>query len=713
MVSFMNAAMLPALAASLIPLLVHLLYRRRPTDLPFSNLALLIRLQQGRLNLFRRESWLLLLLRTLAVLFLVLAFARPIIGDAGSIGTLPGSPGGRAIVLLIDRSYSMGRSLDGRRLFDAVAKRASGMISALSPEDRLYLIGFSNRAEPLSAGWLSDLEKARNMLANAGPTFASTDIAPALREASLLLRDCPQTMRDLFVLGDLAEHGFRGVQDSTTFFARGVSVWLFRHQAGQVRDASVDSIWVRDRLAAEGAPATISARVSNRGDVPIDPLIVDVIAGGRKMSGTTERLAPGETRDLSFTVPTPLSGRLEGYVAIGEDDLKADNRRFFSIVSQDTLRVVTLGDDVSDLRYVEDALRAGFAPGVVRIDTNVLSTGAPVSPSDRPAGPGHCADLVVVSNVKSPSGGQIRLLEECLKAGGGILVALGDRVDAASYNEKLFPGILPARLIPLSGRAAATEGFLQFDRFDFSHPVLEGLRPYMDALRRPRSRLVYGVEQPGRDVRVPIAFENGLPALCDARRSNGRVLLLNSSLGPRGGDLPVSGIFAPLMQRVAGYLAAPSPASFEICSNAELPVTGDAGKGATAILESPAGDRLTVSTVVRDGVEFWRLGALSSPGIWRIRREGREIGEFAVNVDAAESRRGVVGEARLSRIFAGNQLRYVDIDRPPASEQAPVDAQAPHARELWTACLVAALVLLCLEMIVGRSPAREPAGNRR
>ncbi|MBI4530860.1 MAG: BatA domain-containing protein, partial [Candidatus Latescibacteria bacterium] len=116
MFSFLNVSMLPALGASLLPLLIHLIHRRKVPHLPFSNVTLLMTLQGGRLRSFKTHQWLLLLLRTLAIFFLTLAFCRPIVGD--DVSSAKESENGRKAILLLDRSYSLGYQTGERRLFD-------------------------------------------------------------------------------------------------------------------------------------------------------------------------------------------------------------------------------------------------------------------------------------------------------------------------------------------------------------------------------------------------------------------------------------------------------------------------------------------------------------------------------------------------------------------------------------------------------------------
>jgi hypothetical protein len=119
--------------------------------------------------------------------------------------------------------------------------------------------------------------------------------------------------------------------------------------------------------------------------------------------------------------------------------------------------------------------------------------------------------------------------------------------------------------------------------------------------------------------------------------------------------------------------------------------------GGEVVLESPIGDREPLTTIEKEGYPVWKIDGLTTPGIWRITKDGRIIDEFPVNVDVRESVRGVVGKARLSRIFSGNTVRTLSL----TEGVAPwVDDTEPHVRELWSLCLIAALAMFGLEMVV-------------
>src|SRR5262245_25141602 len=88
-VSFLNPLFLFGLAAAAIPVIIHLFTRRRPKEVLFPSLEFLTEVNQSEIRRLKLKQWLLLLLRTLAILALALAMSRPAL--KGTIGIRGGA----------------------------------------------------------------------------------------------------------------------------------------------------------------------------------------------------------------------------------------------------------------------------------------------------------------------------------------------------------------------------------------------------------------------------------------------------------------------------------------------------------------------------------------------------------------------------------------------------------------------------------------------
>ena len=143
-----------------------------------------------------------------------------------------------------------------------------------------------------------------------------------------------------------------------------------------------------------------------------------------------------------------------------------------------------------------------------------------------------------------------------VRAGGGLLVTMGDRVKPQELNAALGP-LLPRTLrdVRAAGDAAALdEGgdrrSARLSVFDRSHPIL---RPFGDpagSLGRARVGR-YMLLDPAADAAgvVVMATDDGAPFLLTRTVERGRVALLTGTLDRDWGDLPIRPAFLPLVQR--------------------------------------------------------------------------------------------------------------------------------------------------------------------
>ena len=120
---FQHPALLGLLALAGLPVLVHLLSRARPPVYRFSNIDFLRRVLRRTARIRRPQDWLLLLLRTLALLAIAAAFASPFLISKSA--SLPGEKS--TVILLVDRSASMAAREGVGSRFDAACAQADAI----------------------------------------------------------------------------------------------------------------------------------------------------------------------------------------------------------------------------------------------------------------------------------------------------------------------------------------------------------------------------------------------------------------------------------------------------------------------------------------------------------------------------------------------------------------------------------------------------------
>ena len=170
----LNPLFLSLLPLAALPVVFHLFFRLKKSPRVFSTLMFFDRIDP-KLNARRRlREWLILLLRTLLILFLLLALAKPVwfgIGKEGSV----------AVALVIDNSGSMsGTGADARTKLKEAVDAARGLVAQLRDKDSAGIVLLvDDPVVPLPVGLTSDKSALRNALDRISETEASGSVAAA------------------------------------------------------------------------------------------------------------------------------------------------------------------------------------------------------------------------------------------------------------------------------------------------------------------------------------------------------------------------------------------------------------------------------------------------------------------------------------------------------------------------------------------------------
>ena len=122
---FMHLGFLAAAAAVAVPVLIHLLFRPRARQVKIGTLFFLRSVLRDSARRRKVRRWILLALRAAGVLLLALLFARPYRSDSGSQGSE------REVIMMIDRSASMGASGENATPFARAGQKAADLLKEL------------------------------------------------------------------------------------------------------------------------------------------------------------------------------------------------------------------------------------------------------------------------------------------------------------------------------------------------------------------------------------------------------------------------------------------------------------------------------------------------------------------------------------------------------------------------------------------------------
>ncbi len=182
MFSFLNAGVLLAATAALIPLIIHLFSKRKVKLIEFSSLKHLKSMQRRQVRRLKIRQLLLLILRMLIILIVVLAFAEPTT-TGGNIG----SHASVSAVIIFDNSASMNRYVKDGNLFDLTKDKTTELMDSFSEGDEIAIVASGISSVESGNIKFSSPAVAYETIRLISPGYGPTKVESGLRSALQLL----------------------------------------------------------------------------------------------------------------------------------------------------------------------------------------------------------------------------------------------------------------------------------------------------------------------------------------------------------------------------------------------------------------------------------------------------------------------------------------------------------------------------------------------
>lgn len=683
--AFLTPLLLAALAALGAPVLLHMIQRQRTEVVEFPSLMFVRKIPFHSLRRQRIRHWLLLLLRCAALALLVAAFARPFLRATA----LAVAGGGREVVVLLDRSWSM--AWGGR--WDRARAAARGVVQDLGPDDRATVVRFDSGAE---AGARSTNDRASLLAAIDGAEIGAgtTRFGPPLQLAQGILEDSDLPRLEVVLVSDFQQ---TGVDSAANVLLPPGAVLTPVVVGGEeaAPNVGVAGVSVQRDTFAGAERATVTARLANRGSEPIERMRVALELNAYELEVLPAAVEAAGVASVTFAPFTVEDTAMPVSVRVQADALPHDDVLHFLVSPGGVVPVLVVGSpgapDAS--LYLERALAIGsrpaFAPVVRTVDALTVEDV-------------EAASVVVLNDVGLPSGPLGDAIARFVRDGGGLWIVLGEQARWPGGGLDVLPGAVgePA---DRDGRGGVL-GFV-----DYTHPVFELFgTPRSGDLTTPRF-FRYRPLDPPADASVLARYDDGAPALAERALGAGRVLVWTSTLDSFWNDLALKPIYLPFVHRAVEYLAAYRPpiphfTAGQVLDLAQYPgADGLDLAGGNLVVRDPSDDRVPVGSGGRDG----RSGFIDlvEPGFYEIRdvdAAGASVVRVAVNVDLAESNLARADPQELAAAVTGRAAGGRAAGA--ARELPPEDLE--RRQTLWWYLMIGALGFLAAETVVSNRLSR-------
>ena len=670
-------------AAAAGPLLIHWLTRPRPTRYPLSTLRFVREAIRQRRSWHRLRDALLLILRTLAVLLIALALARPQWGQRLQVSDLGGSDAVR--VVLLDVSQSMAaregaveqieraRTIAARWLRYRPGLAANLILAGARPQG-VFEVPSTNfdalrdelahcRALPQRLDVNRALDLAARMLAPASPadhrrrelvvvsnflrsSWAKADFAPLPADTRIQLESTAPA-QPLANVGILRAQGHAAGSQGGTQLDVDVGNYTPTARKVTVEAAVGNSTWRLTGTCPPGRSTTLTEELG--GGRP------GWLAGEARLVGVDDALAADNVYPFVLCVrPQPT------YVLLTRQaqGRKATSSLFLECALAPTARSKRTTYDQSPAK----GSRAGGelpAPRIVRMDPAALDQAAVAA-----------GDLIVLDHPGKLTDETVKLLAALLHRGRPILYVAAELIDATNLKrlgEAAGSGLqMPVEFTPPPAGQARRDLFYTAVRRD-SAP----LGVFGDSLTSVMGRLRFtgGLSSrrlgTGVDADVLAAYNDGSAGIVLCASDAGVLAVLNADLG--ASNLPRTSAFLPMLTELVGQMLDRGRATEAAYCGEPLVVHLPPEAGAAAGLEVRGPGEAGTETapgrygeLVDEAVgAVWRWSSPGPPGVYRVQRGSTPVFALAVTIPPEESQLDVLPpEVLTSRLAAGRAVVY-------------------------------------------------------
>jgi len=576
-----------ALALASIPIIIHLLNRRKLRKMEWAAMEFLLAALKKTRRRLRLEHLILLILRTLMMILLALFLARPMLSDT-EYSWLAGAFKSEEKVFVLDDSLSMNRNeADGttfRKGREALARELERLGRGGSRDSALILR--PSRPRAAIRGSFADEESVRKLLKSVRllqPTGTRMDLSATidnLAELSSTSETGLARPRSLSIITDLRAidwtDGAGGANDSLKKALGRLAqaqenpprIIIYDVGSEDTANLSIADVSIEGGRPTVGIPAEIHISIDNFSSEAVRNLRVQLTFGplsGKRTTSSTAVAQPiplieGASRARATVTSTFRSaGRywVEAQLMGVKDPLPGDNLYTFVIDVVEASEVLLVNGEPSsepwegETDFVANALSPGAESSFGILPVVVTEDNLPQASLGR-------YNAVFLANTYSLPEDFRRSLGRFVAGGGTLVIFPGDQADPAVWSRELgkgdagednpWSGLLPAEL----GKAAGSPGDGWSLRPDFNHPYFRLLsgdaEPYLQQVLFEKFWLL----QPAAGSRIIAGFSDpdSSPAIVEKSFGKGRTILFATTADDEWHDWPPNATFPILLRQI-------------------------------------------------------------------------------------------------------------------------------------------------------------------
>ena len=668
--TFLNTALLWGLGLVSIPVIIHIIRKNKVVELDWAAMEFLFDIVEEQKKRFQMEDLLLLLLRVGLILFLVLALARPVINSS-----MFGLGGGNTI-LAVDDTYSMDTRSGTKTRFERATEAAGSVITGMNSNKGGALVLHRANPEKVIGSLSGDLGLMTEAVSNLKVSdFHGNDSAGFKTALDIINKEKPAGT-SLFFISDFQKSEWENPSPELIEVVKSLKdkTDIIFVNAG---DTELNNLSVKDLQCLQESvkideTAWFTAKVHNSGPEDNNDVPVYFSVDGTVRETVSISVPAGQSTSVVFKSSVDVEGYHSASVRIGIDANKKDNEAFTHFKAYEKLKVLVLQNFRPATFDEKRALFVDFAmnpyPGASSSENALYkftwSNVQALSSEDL-----NQFSFIILDDVRALTSTEVKFLEDYVREGGGLYIAMGPNSDVDNYNRVLHKegkGIFAWPLMDTAVEEEEEGKYLNVEVENTTHDIW-GFLNSEEGLTGLRLKKAYGflatasdrayslmkLRSEGDDRSLMACFEYG----------RGKTYVMGTTSTMDWNNMATLPVFLPFIRKVTSWLMAERYGEPKLYVGAGYyeELTEDKAR-VEFELTAPSGSTTSADVTINEKKYFLSIPSFKEAGIYTLKERGGSYSRvFSVNLDNKESEIECLSTDELKTKYSPLGIKVVDM----------------------------------------------------
>lgn len=513
---YQNPQILYALLALAIPIIIHLFNFRKHEKVYFSSIRFLEEIKTQNKKKRNIKNLLILLSRIFALLFLILAFAKPYIPNENN------SDEKNNIFIYIDNSFSMNAISEKGRLLDIAKNTANSIISSYPNSSNFYLL--TNNFSSLNSRLLNK-EKILEEISKVETNGSFKSLNEILNKKESISKSYDQ----VFLLSDFQAN--TTLVESLNWEDKD-NIHLIPIQSNNVSNISLDSVWIDGPILIGSLNQNINIKLSSVNVEKEIPITLEI----NNKQKIKQLIKINSGRDNKFNFKVKLDSNINICKVYIEDyPITFDNEIYFNLNKSEKIKISSIYNN-EKLNYIEklflnDTINYNYSKQSINsINYQKLKEN----------------DVIILDEVRKISSGLSDILMKCMTNGVTLIIIPSNNIDLDNFNEFF-------KIVGVDNFGKKINSKFSVKEITKDHPIFKNVfEGEIENIDYPIVKNYYSSIKSIKSNKKPIyTLENNEIFLSNYNNKKSNIYVFNTSLNDSSSNFHKHALFVPTFLNIA------------------------------------------------------------------------------------------------------------------------------------------------------------------